>query len=347
MLGTLFYFVFFALVMILEERASRVDALSMVKSKRPKALYFSGAGTYVFWQCGAAKYLQEGCAYSETPIVGASAGSLTGLLLLAGVDMDEAMNVALQQAEERRIFDKKGGLRGELKSLLEEWMEIVILDYLPREVLSSLSIALTPPPFNPLRLEPPKLMQDFVNREDVISACVASCHIPFFSSGTLTAEYKGSPYIDGSFYYWVTKNRFSGLPLPDCNPEDVFWIDYCDDEAFMERIRNKSFLDVHEPRDVRDMFDAGYKYLENSHNEGKLPLAINPKLLNVPSESVIESTKPRVSRLEKELRQWRRDNDVLCGRVSIPNMAIHQAGLSGTMTDATFWPTADPHENQD
>ena len=321
---------------------ARVDALSILNDRRPKALYFSGAGTYFFWQCGAAKYLQESCAYEEIPIIGASAGSLTGLLLLAGVDMDQAVNVALERAEGSQIFDKKSGLRGELNSLLSQWLDEVIPRELPMEALSQLSIALTPPPMNPLNLEPPTLMRDFVSREDVLSACLASCHIPFFSSGKLTAQYKDTPYIDGSFYYWVTKNRFSGLPLPDCDPDDVLWIDYCDDEVFMKQIQDKSFLDVHDATAVMGMVDSGYKYLQIAHSEGRLPLAVTPKPINVPSASVMKSPKPTVSRLEKELRQWKRENHTPFGRVGAPHVTVHQAGLSGGISDLTLWPSQHP-----
>lgn len=318
-----------------------------VKNRRPKALYCSGAGVYFFWQVGAAKYLQEACAWEDMPIIGASAGSLTGLLLLGGVNFDMAVDVALRQAEERKVWTKKSGLRGELSSLLSDWMEEVLPRELSQETLGQLSIALTPPPVNPLKVEPPILESGFVSREDVIAACLASCHIPFFSSGSMTASYRGKEFIDGSFFYWVTKNRFSGLPLPECDPDDVMWIDYCDDQIFMEKIKNKSFLDVHDPVAVREMVDAGYEYLKLAHYEDRLPLTITPKPTNMPRTSVLRTTP---SKLEKEIREFKKKKGLLeeeeSGREALnevaPAMSMHQAGLSGSMQDFTMWMPSPP-----
>lgn len=325
-----------------------VESLS-VKSRRPKALYFSGAGVYFFWQVGAAQYLQEKCAWKDMPIIGASAGSLSGLLLLAGADLDKAVDVALQQAEDKQIWSKRSGLRGELTTLLADWMEVMVPKDISEETLRQLSIALTPPPNNPLKLEPPILESGFVSREDVIAACQASCHIPFFSSGQVTAKYKGNEFIDGSFYYWVTKNRFSGLPLPECEPDDVMWIDYCDDAEFMEKIKNKSFLDAHDPAAVREMVQSGYNYLKLAHAEDRLPLAVTPKPVNVPVTSVL---RPKPSNLEKEIRKYKKENGLLEEKDSgddvlnkvAPAMHMHQAGLTGGMGDIAMWSPSAPSE---
>ena len=98
------------------------------------------------------------------PIVGASAGSLTALMLLTGVDFDRAVEVALTKAEEKDVFTKASGLRGELTGLLRDWMKAVLPEDIPTTVLEQLSIALTPPPTNPFKSEPPTLETGFTSR---------------------------------------------------------------------------------------------------------------------------------------------------------------------------------------
>jgi hypothetical protein len=232
-------------------------------------------------------------------------------MLLCGVDIDNAVEVALRQASEREIWSKKNGLRGELTTLLADWMEEVLPKEIPPEVLSQLSVALTPPPINPFKISPPTLERGFANRQEVIEACQASCHIPWFSSGTPVAKYKDRGYIDGSFFYWVTKNRFTGLPLPDMDVDDILWVDYGDDPDFMEEIKDKSFLDVHSKDAVKSMVQSGYNFMKRAHANDELPLAVTPKpAIEVPLSSVRESGGGGgggVSRLEVERALWMRD----------------------------------------
>jgi hypothetical protein len=78
----------------------------------PKALYFTGAGMYFWWQAGAAKYIQENCEYSNMPMIGASAGSLTSTLLLSNVDFTQAAEAALKIGKRFNVYGRKAGLAG-------------------------------------------------------------------------------------------------------------------------------------------------------------------------------------------------------------------------------------------
>jgi hypothetical protein len=318
-----------------------------IMPNRPEAIYFTGAGVYFFWQVGAAKYLLENSSKSMPQIVGASAGSLTGLMLLTGVDFDHAVEVALEKAEEKEVFTKPSGLRGELTGLLRDWMEAVLPRDIPSEVLDQLSIALTPPPTNPFKSEPPTLESGFTCREDVIDACLASCHIPWYSNGDPMESYRGTDFIDGSFWYFVTKNRFTGLPLPECDPEEILWVDYGDDPDFMASIGKESFLSSHSPSKVRRMVEYGYNYMKRAHHEGRLPCAGTDKPLEVPSMlDGISGADARAKRrdgpsqLEKERREWlratKRAAEVELGDLTTGGIIMMQGGLSGGIADFTL-----------
>lgn len=235
---------------------------------KPKACYFTGAGVYFFWQIGAAKYMQETCSFKGLDIVGASAGSLTGLLLLAGVDFDKATEVALTQTLESGVYSKPRGLAGELGGLLYAWLDTVLPEPLPDSVLRNLHVALAP-----AAAKPPKTIAGFSDRAEVISACMTSCHIPVFSDGRPTTEFRGESCVDGSFWYFVTKNRFTGLPLPkDISPDEVFWVDYTDDEEFMSSI-DGNFLKIQTQDGILNMVEAGYNHMKREHYYGRLPMA--------------------------------------------------------------------------
>lgn len=240
----------------------------------PKSIYFTGAGVFFFWQVGAAKYLKETCVLkSDMPILGASAGSLTGLLLLAGVDFDKATEIALAQSAASGVYNKPTGLAGELGPLLQQWLQTVIPEDMAMETLGNLNVAITPASVVAGGVKAPKLVTNFTSKADVIEAVMASCHVPVFLDGRPTTEYRGESCIDGSFWYFVTKNRESGLPLPAGNPADIYWVDYTDDEDFMNSIEGTNFLSIVTEQGVREMVQAGYNHLKREHFYGRLPMA--------------------------------------------------------------------------
>lgn len=161
--------------------------------------FHSGAGIYFWWQAGCAKYLREHCDISKVPVVGASAGSLTSVLLLTGVDFDYAADAALQIATEYGVYgqEKKLVFWG---PMLRNWLEMLIPEDVSKEQLAQLKIAISPAsPF-----KAPMLVNDFSDKNDLISAVMASCHIPLLLDGKPFSEYRGNRYMDGSFWYVYT-----------------------------------------------------------------------------------------------------------------------------------------------
>jgi len=215
--------------------------------------------------------MKENCDFTKVPyIVGASAGSLTSAFLLSKADLKYATQRALELAEKANIYERKSGLAGIWGVLLKEWLQDVIPDTVTPEDLVKLYIAVTP------TLKAPKLVTGFQNKSDLIDACLASCHVPLFLDGRPFADYRGEPVVDGSFWYFVTKNRENGLPLPsNTSASDMFWVDYGDDEQFMSTISG-NILSVIKPAEVVEMVEAGYNYMKREHVFLRLPMATSP-----------------------------------------------------------------------
>lgn len=256
--------------LLLEEVHSYGIQGRMKVPSKPKCLYFTGAGVFLMWQIGAAKYLKENCNLDQIEVAGASAGSLTAAILLSGADFDKAVEVALTQGVEEGVYEKSTGLAGSLGRLLLQWLNTIIPnDDEEKLSLERLAIALTPP------LKQPYLVTGFSSKAELVEACMASCHIPFFIDGKIVTKFRGKAVIDGSFWYFVTKDRFTGLPLPTyCDPEEIFWVDYGDDEKFMNQISG-SFLSLQTTEAFLQCVESGYNFMKREHYSGRLPLARN------------------------------------------------------------------------
>jgi hypothetical protein len=240
------------------------NLISTIKPKtKAKHLYFTGAGVYFWWQAGAAKYIQQHYDTRNTKFMGASAGSLTSLLLICGCDFDKAAASALRIANQYGAFERKVGLFGILGDMIRVWLNEVIPDDLTPEQLSQLSIALTPVG------KAPYLVSNFDSKEDVINACLGSCHVPMFIDGKPVTEYRGEKVFDGSFWYFVTKDRFTGLPIDErARLEDIVWVDYSDDAEFLQSVSG-NFLEAVAPENIFTMMEQGYNYMERVEKERK------------------------------------------------------------------------------
>ena len=218
-------------------------------------------------------------------------GSLTAAFLLSNADLKYATTKALELAETSKLYDRKSGLAGIWGRLLKEWLEAVIPDTVSKEDFKTFQVALTPA-LTSFKLKSFKLVSGFENKADVIEACLASCHVPLFLNGRAFTEYKGEQVVDGSFWYFVTKNRETGLPLPaEVSLDEILWIDYGDDEIFMNSISG-NFLSLITPSEVLDMVESGYNYMKREHFEGRLPIAKQalPNFINLPTAETVKSS---------------------------------------------------------
>eukprot|EP01031_Cornospumella_fuschlensis_P026953 gene26953-32566_t len=237
--------------------------------KKSESLYFTGAGIYIWWQMGCAKYIRENCdirILRDIPVVGASAGSITATMLLANGDFDKGAKLAEQLAYDYDLYSRDSGLYGIWGKILREWLEEMIPSDLDMDSIRNLQISLTP------SLGMSKLVSDFTHREDLLDALLASCHIPLILDGRPLATYKGEKVLDGSFWYFVTKNRFVSLPLPESvEGDEVMWVDYGDDAEFMASLTG-SFVSLITPEDMYSMIGKGYAYMQREHQAGRILL---------------------------------------------------------------------------
>jgi len=223
------------------------------------------------------------------PIVGASAGSLTATMLLTGVDFEHAKNVAVRLAKESKVHER-GNLVGILGQLLRQWLEeiiprycvivviilyiiliklMIIISDINADRLANLYIALTP------LTKSPKLVKDFKDKKDLIDCCMASCHLPVLLDGSVLTNYRGEGVMDGSFWYFITKNRFTGLPLIE-NTKNYFWVDYGDDSKFMKSITG-NIIELVDEAKLDNMMKMGYMYMKREHAKGNLPFPKMPR----------------------------------------------------------------------
>ena len=261
-------------------QSSVLSPSSQSSSRCIDATYFTGAGIYLWWQLGVAQYLKENTnlADCDLPIIGASAGSLTATMLLTDVDFNHAKNVAIRLAKDCKVYER-GNLVGVLGSLLRQWLEEIIPNNIEVERLSNLHIALT-------TLTNSKLVTGFKNKDDLVDACMASCHLPVLLDGSVLTNYRGQNVLDGSFWYFITKNRFTGLPLLN-KKSNYFWIDYGDDERFMKSITGNIIELVDEDK-LESMMKMGYNHMKREHAKGNLPFSKhafpNPSINDIVSE---------------------------------------------------------------
>ena len=261
---------------------------------KPKAVYFTGAGIYFWWQAGCAKYLQEHCDLTGLPILGASAGSISATLLLSNADFSIAAESAIRIGQEAGVYGRKTGLAGIWGTLVKQWLEEMIPDTVNAKNFELLQVAVTP------TTKSPKLINDLKGKADVIEALLASCHVPVFLDGRPTTMFRGEQVVDGSFWYFVTKDRVSGLPLPsDIPPEEIFWIDYCDDDDFMQAISG-NILELVTPQRVLEMIDEGYNFMKREHYYGRLPMARFKKPNFVYTTDLVSGVETGVS----NMMQW-------------------------------------------
>ena len=267
-----------------------------------EAIKFTGGGIYFWYQAGCVKYLlSSGRKLKDNvKIVGTSAGSLSATLLTLNCSIDEAAEFAIYQAHREKLFENPLGLAGVWGALVDEWLQKLIgerSDITIQEQSRRLYIATTPVNIFQRGTET-EFLTNFTDADDLIRANMASIHIPLFMNKRFFSTYRGSKYIDGSFYPFLRgiakrrmgKRRLLGndtvimavkeevkeedsdddddrLLIPaSISPKRVYTVDWQRDEAFTARIGNKkrlSFIRLVSPEGLHDMVESGYAFMKN------------------------------------------------------------------------------------
>jgi predicted acylesterase/phospholipase RssA len=132
----------------------------------------------------AHRLVTAGRIRSYTKFAGASGGSLMGAYLACAVDPEAVMDAQLHQAE----VCYQQGTWWKLRRLLKDILEATLPDNAHEYCNGRLTVAVTrlwPQP----RLRP-IYIQHFEDKDDLISALLASCMVPTYLEASLVARFR-------------------------------------------------------------------------------------------------------------------------------------------------------------
>lgn len=190
---------------------------------------------------------------------GASAGGLAVTLAACGVSALDAAEAAHALSEKRGIFDRPTGLAGVWGVVVRDWLD----DLLPQDAAARcagrLKLVVTSVPSLQLRA-----LDCFQTRGELIDACLASAHVPFFLDGRGAARFRGKAYVDGSLYDFIWRNNSDLLEAGG----DAFVLDYChDDQLEFGRLDFLKRLDLD---GAKALMAAGAFYARRQEEAGVL-----------------------------------------------------------------------------
>eukprot|EP01023_Acetabularia_acetabulum_P045379 TRINITY_DN4597_c0_g1_i1.p1 TRINITY_DN4597_c0_g1~~TRINITY_DN4597_c0_g1_i1.p1 ORF type:complete len:302 (+),score=26.67 TRINITY_DN4597_c0_g1_i1:91-996(+) len=222
-------------------------------------LSFAGGGIYFFWQLGVAKYLQNIVDLNQISITGASSGALVAGLVGSGVDLDTAVESAYQLSMDNNIWDRPLGVIGIWGPIIREWL----YQLLPEDAVTSCRdrieiILLEIPSFQQV------LVSDYLTKDELVDALLASAHVPFLLDGNLAVQFRGKRYMDGSIPDFI---RYENSPLLVQDGNAVV-VDYSQDERL--KAERLDFLRLREYKEILHMIDLGYDYGKQLHSQGDL-----------------------------------------------------------------------------
>ena len=190
---------------------------------------------------------------------GASAGGLAVTLAACGVSALDAAEAAHALSLQRGIFDRPAGLAGVWGGVVRDWLD----ELLPRDAAARcagrLKLVVTAVPS--LRL---RALDCFQTRAELIDACLASAHVPFFLDGRGTARFREGLFVDGSLYDFLWRNNSELLEAGG----DAFVLDYCHDDQL--RVGRLDFLRRLDLDGAKALMAAGADYARRQEEAGVL-----------------------------------------------------------------------------
>lgn len=245
-----------------------------ISIKTSNSIRFNGGGIKFWWQCGVSKFLQEQSELinlKNKTLLGSSAGSLTAALTYLEIDMDKCAEYAINQAYRENLWQKPFGLLGVWGELVREWLNFLIDDdkfnAYKNDDKNRLYIAATP--FSLRQTfkngRKPVYLSSFQTKAELIEACMASIHIPFFMDGKVYSKYQDKRYIDGSFWSFVRKKDL--IDDHDIQlPSPIYNIDWRLDKQFEEKF-STNFVDLITPDCLYEMMNCGYNYMKTEYDK--------------------------------------------------------------------------------
>lgn len=167
---------------------------------------FKGAGGYIAWYFGYAKYMQEHTDLSNAQFGGSSAGSIIAAFLAAGIPMKDVWHNWFTKILE----DLPPNFRfpsNEFVHIAKKHVRSLLTTKAFEQLKNKLHISLTNTKLHRTSVS------EFKTKEDVISCVMTSCHIPWIIDGNATSEYQNKSYMDGGIYTAVYGWRGRYVPL--------------------------------------------------------------------------------------------------------------------------------------
>lgn len=228
-------------------------------------LSWAGSGMYFWWQLGAVKYLAERYDLSKVPMVGASGGALASVLGACRVDADLVFETAYQLSVSYNIWDRPLGFLGIWGALIENWLDGLLPDNAHEICRDQVSLVVTT--IDRHKLVVPKIEQvalsDFTDKNDLITACMASAHVPVLLDWKLTRTCRGRVCLDGSFPDFFYNDNCEHLK---CEGNAVIF-DYFTDPNLVRKGR-MDMLELKSHDELKRIMDLGYAYAAKLHDEG-------------------------------------------------------------------------------
>ncbi|KAJ1445640.1 hypothetical protein M885DRAFT_414770, partial [Pelagophyceae sp. CCMP2097] len=156
---------------------------------------FTGGGIFFWWQAG---WVSARPGVEQARMVGMSAGALTAVLAKCGVGVEESLRVALEICDRYGVFRRPLGLLGCWGAIIRDWLDAVLPADAHVRCAGEVTIVVTA--WEPFRWPPLRRLcvADFGDRAELIDACMASAHIPWFINGRFFATFRGRRCLDGS-----------------------------------------------------------------------------------------------------------------------------------------------------
>jgi predicted acylesterase/phospholipase RssA len=192
-------------------------------------------------------------------LIGASAGALTTALFHSEADFERSLSLAHQYVDDLNLVSNPSGLAGIWGGIIRNWLEELIPPISDSKQLHNVHIIVTPVTF-PFQ---PKLLSNLQNKQELIDACMASAHLPFFMDGKFSTQFNGQSYIDGSIWSYFTDD----IVLPPTT-SNVYAVDFRRDSEFRNYCPAPGKLISKET--ALDMMNSGYKFMSKEHHSGRL-----------------------------------------------------------------------------
>ena len=231
-------------------------------------LIFPGDGIFFWWQAGAVEGLRKRFDLSRIPVAGSSAGALSAVGIACELDMHRAMDGAFRLSAEAGVWDRgKFGLFGLWGGTLRTWLDELLPDDAHNLCNDRVHVAMKSVPHLSQPYFRTQLVGNFRSREDLISATMASVHIPYFMDHHATARFRGRRYVDGSLSL-TGRPAARHLYLPGAASH--VRLSSALDPRIAQKYKHPSDIVTATPAGVQEMFEWGEQYVATLDEAGGL-----------------------------------------------------------------------------